>query len=118
MRPVSFNFCKYRFTVLRPIESLSESSPIVIAGLAEMCSSNIFSGSLSGPSGSLSGPSGPPFKLPTDPKWRYEDLPIIPKTWEYGVAKDKAAQFNIIKKLMASKEVDHRCLRYRCRARG
>jgi DNA topoisomerase-3 len=33
-------------------------------------------------------------------KWRVEDLPIIPQTWEYTVTADKSKQFEIIQKLM------------------
>jgi DNA topoisomerase-3 len=39
-------------------------------------------------------------------KWRYGDLPIIPQEWKYGVPKDKAAQFGVLKKLMNDKNVD------------
>jgi DNA topoisomerase-3 len=39
-------------------------------------------------------------------KWRYEDLPIIPQTWEYGVAEGRAKQFSVLKRLMADKDVD------------
>lgn len=39
-------------------------------------------------------------------KWRYEDLPIIPPVWEYGVAEGRAEQFGVLKRLMADKNVD------------
>ena len=38
-------------------------------------------------------------------KWRYEDLPIIPKAFAYDVPKDKTAQFAVLKKLMARKDI-------------
>ena len=34
-------------------------------------------------------------------KWRMEDLPIVPSVWKLKVAKDSAAQFKIIKELVA-----------------
>ncbi|WP_044564917.1 DNA topoisomerase 3 [Anaerococcus provencensis] len=39
-------------------------------------------------------------------KWRIEDLPIIPKEYKYEIVKFTKKQFNILKKLMNSKEVD------------
>lgn len=39
-------------------------------------------------------------------KWRIEDLPIIPKEYKYEIVKSTKKQFNILKKLMNSKEVD------------
>jgi DNA topoisomerase-3 len=38
-------------------------------------------------------------------KWRYENLPIIPDRFEYDVPESKAAQFNVLKKLMAREDV-------------
>ena len=38
-------------------------------------------------------------------KWRLEDLPIIPKQYKYEVVKATRGQFNILKKLMNSKEI-------------
>lgn len=38
-------------------------------------------------------------------KWRYDDLPILPKLFRYEVAPDKAAQFHVLKKLMESPDV-------------
>lgn len=38
-------------------------------------------------------------------KWRYEDLPIIPNAWQYKVAPQTRKQYEMLKKLMHSKEV-------------
>lgn len=38
-------------------------------------------------------------------KWRYDDLPILPKPFRYEVAPDKAAQFHTLKKLMERPDV-------------
>jgi len=39
-------------------------------------------------------------------KWKLEDLPIIPKQYKYEVVKATRGQFNTLKKLMNSKEVE------------
>lgn len=39
-------------------------------------------------------------------KWRIEDLPIIPKEYKYEIVNTTKKQFNILKKLMNSKEVN------------
>lgn len=39
-------------------------------------------------------------------KWRLEDLPIIPDKYKYEVVKTTRGQFNTLKKLMNSKEVE------------
>ena len=33
-------------------------------------------------------------------KWRYDDLPILPKHWQMVVGKDKKKQFAVLKQLM------------------
>lgn len=38
-------------------------------------------------------------------KWRYEDLPILPKEWNYQVADATRKQFGILKKLMERDDV-------------
>ena len=38
-------------------------------------------------------------------KWRYEDLPILPKDWNYQVADATRKQFGILKKLMERDDV-------------
>ena len=38
-------------------------------------------------------------------KWRYEDLPILPKTFHYVVSEEKAAQFHILRSLMERPDV-------------
>lgn len=38
-------------------------------------------------------------------KWRYEDLPILPETWETVIAPDKKEPFNTLKTLMHRKDV-------------
>ena len=39
-------------------------------------------------------------------KWKLEDLPIIPKQYKYEVVKATRGQFNILKKLMNTKEIE------------
>ena len=39
-------------------------------------------------------------------KWRYEDLPILPRTWEIVISPDKEEQFEILKNLMHRKDVE------------
>ena len=39
-------------------------------------------------------------------KWRLEDLPIIPGKYKYEVVKATKGQFNTLKKLMNSKEIE------------
>ena len=39
-------------------------------------------------------------------KWRYEDLPILPKQWEYQVSEATRKQFKILKDLMRSSDVE------------
>ena len=38
-------------------------------------------------------------------KWRYDDLPIIPDSWQFVVGKDKKKQYNVLHKLMNDPEV-------------
>lgn len=38
-------------------------------------------------------------------KWRHEDLPIIPNTWQYAVSEDKRRQFEIISGLMHDENI-------------
>lgn len=38
-------------------------------------------------------------------KWRYEDLPILPGTWQFAVGKDKQGQFDTLKRLMCREDV-------------
>jgi DNA topoisomerase-3 len=37
-------------------------------------------------------------------KWRYADLPIVPKTWQYVIAKDRKKQLEILRGLMNDKD--------------
>ena len=39
-------------------------------------------------------------------KWRYEDLPILPKQWEYQVSEATKKQFKILKDLMKRSDVE------------
>lgn len=39
-------------------------------------------------------------------KWRYEDLPILPKEWQFVIGQDKHKQFNILRRLMNAADVD------------
>ena len=38
-------------------------------------------------------------------KWRYEDLPILPETWQYIIPDDKKQQFDILRELMQRPDV-------------
>ncbi len=38
-------------------------------------------------------------------KWRYSDLPILPESWKYEVAKDKKPQLDLLCQLMKDKRV-------------
>ncbi|MGN0150557.1 MAG: DNA topoisomerase, partial [Clostridia bacterium] len=38
-------------------------------------------------------------------KWKYEDLPIIPETWQYAVSEDKRKQFYVVSSLMNSDDI-------------
>ncbi len=38
-------------------------------------------------------------------KWRYEDLPIIPKEWKYSIAPDKKEQYEVLVSLMNRPDV-------------
>ena len=39
-------------------------------------------------------------------KWRYEDLPILPRTWETVISPDKEEQFETLKNLMHRADVE------------
>ena len=39
-------------------------------------------------------------------KWRYDDLPILPQHWQMVVGKGKKNQFDVLKKLMNTSDVD------------
>ncbi len=38
-------------------------------------------------------------------KWNYDDLPIVPESWKFEVAKEKEKQFNILRGLMNDRRV-------------
>ena len=38
-------------------------------------------------------------------KWRYEDLPILPESWQYSVSRDKAKQLTLLGSLMHRADV-------------
>ncbi|MCI7726142.1 MAG: DNA topoisomerase, partial [Clostridiales bacterium] len=38
-------------------------------------------------------------------KWRYEDLPILPETWQYIITDEKKQQFDILRSLMERPDV-------------
>lgn len=40
-------------------------------------------------------------------KWKFTDLPIFPEDWRLAVAKDKKAQFAVLKKLLNRKDLDY-----------
>ena len=44
-------------------------------------------------------------KGPAYEKWRYADLPILPKEWNYQIADATRKQFGILKKLMERDDV-------------
>lgn len=39
-------------------------------------------------------------------KWTYDDLPILPASWQYSVANGKEKQFKILRELMSRADVD------------
>lgn len=39
-------------------------------------------------------------------KWRYDDLPILPVSWQYVVSPGTKKQYGVLKKLMSDKNVD------------
>lgn len=39
-------------------------------------------------------------------KWHYEDLPILPDTWQFVVGKDKQGQFDTLRGLMCREDVE------------
>ena len=39
--------------------------------------------------------------------WRFDDLPILPEEWKLLVSEDKKAHFNILRKLLRSKDFDY-----------
>ena len=40
-------------------------------------------------------------------KWAFADLPIIPENWELAVAKNKKAQFSVLKKLLNRSDMEY-----------
>ena len=48
-------------------------------------------------------------------KWRYDDLPILPESWRFTLAKDKRDQFDVLRTLLRR---DRGSQRLRRRARG
>ena len=40
-------------------------------------------------------------------KWQFSDLPIFPEDWRLAVAKDKKAQYAVLKKLLNRKDLDY-----------
>lgn len=40
-------------------------------------------------------------------KWEFSDLPIVPDVWQLSVAKDKKAQFGVLKKLLNRADVEY-----------
>ena len=38
-------------------------------------------------------------------KWRYDDLPIVPRKWEYNIAADKSKQFELLRDLINRSDV-------------
>ena len=42
---------------------------------------------------------------PNYAKWRYDDLPILPETWRFTIAKDKRDQFDVLRTLLRREDV-------------
>ena len=38
-------------------------------------------------------------------KWRYDDLPILPESWRFTIAKDKREQFDVLRTLLRREDV-------------
>ena len=38
-------------------------------------------------------------------KWRYDDLPILPESWRFTIAKDKRDQFDVLRTLLRREDV-------------
>ena len=38
-------------------------------------------------------------------KWRYDDLPILPESWRFTIAKDKRGQFDVLRTLLRREDV-------------
>ena len=38
-------------------------------------------------------------------KWRYDDLPILPESWRFSIAKDKRDQFDVLRNLLRREDV-------------
>lgn len=39
-------------------------------------------------------------------KWRYDDLPILPESWRFTIAKDKRDQFDVLRTLLRREDVN------------
>ena len=42
---------------------------------------------------------------PNYAKWRYDDLPILPESWRFTIAKDKRDQFDVLRTLLRREDV-------------
>ena len=49
----------------------------------------------------------PEYYDPRYEKWEFADLPIIPEDWQLAVAKEKKAQFAVLKKLLNRRDLDY-----------
>ena len=47
----------------------------------------------------------PPPTNPDYAKWRYDDLPILPESWRFTIAKDKRDQFDVLRTLLRREDV-------------
>ena len=43
--------------------------------------------------------------MKSTPKWRYDDLPILPASWRFTLKADKSKQFELLRDLMRREDV-------------
>ena len=55
--------------------------------------------------GHLAGWQTPATYNPDYAKWRYDDLPILPESWRFIIAKDKRDQFDVLRTLLRREDV-------------
>ena len=55
--------------------------------------------------GHLAGLADAAIYNPDYAKWRYDDLPILPESWRFTIAKDKREQFDVLRTLLRREDV-------------
>ena len=55
--------------------------------------------------GHLAGLADAAIYNPDYAKWRYDDLPILPESWRFTIAKDKRDQFDVLRTLLRREDV-------------